>query len=480
LKHQDNLLRLRSLFSEFSNEIEADSASGFTDLAKISENLMVGVLRELLDLPNLRNLNVTEHKNYPGIDLADDVKRIAIQITSTSTLDKVKETLQKVIKHELFEKYDQIIIYVLARKQQSYSQASIDLVTGSKIEFRVERDILDFRDLSGIATNRSPSAVQNALRIFESYKQGGQPAGLSERDFDPPAGTETITTNLVEIFFPRKIYLADLIPEARSNRRSSSRKAVRAVVDTPGKMLPTDFEVHNSQLVTFYNLEERPHPFEKVIDAGTVTSMLPEEFFDFDEVQERVFKSLLRFLLQARVQKHRLQWMPDENLFIFLPATDDVHIRKELWRSGKVNSRVVFQRKPFRKDPTRFLPGKHFAFGIDFIRTEQRWYAAIVPDWYFSTMHNYSRSPYSDDLLSWLKRHEVNRSIYDHFRFASTWLIEKHEDDMIMDMTPVPKLSFSDVVELGGNPVVPDAQWLPVEAQSINDDDFFKFAEQLK
>jgi len=76
-----------------------DVASGLTDLAKLAEGPYLHVLREILALPNLRNLNATERTYFPAIDLADDVARVAIQVTATAGLPKVKETLKTFFAH---------------------------------------------------------------------------------------------------------------------------------------------------------------------------------------------------------------------------------------------------------------------------------------------------------------------------------------------------------------------------------------------
>jgi len=46
-----------------------------------AESFLVPVLNEILGL-SLENLNTTQKKNFPAIDLADFSKRVAFQITS--------------------------------------------------------------------------------------------------------------------------------------------------------------------------------------------------------------------------------------------------------------------------------------------------------------------------------------------------------------------------------------------------------------
>src|SRR5579883_1731137 len=91
--------RIRELLEIFSRRVQQDNISDRYDINRISESIMVPVLRLLYDLRKLRNLNYTDERNYPGIDLADDEARIAFQITSTADNSKVKHTLEQIKKH---------------------------------------------------------------------------------------------------------------------------------------------------------------------------------------------------------------------------------------------------------------------------------------------------------------------------------------------------------------------------------------------
>src|SRR5207248_5185462 len=184
-------------------QTEGNSAMGLTDHNKIAENLICGVMREILGFRGLRNLNATEHANYPAIDLADFGARIAVQVTATATLAKIKGTIGKFLKHGLQASFDRLVVYILARKQDSYSQGSIDKVARPTLAFDGKADILDFRDLLEKAVHLDPVRLAAALRVIEAYNRG-VPAGLAQEDFDPPQDApEDATLNLVQFFFPR-------------------------------------------------------------------------------------------------------------------------------------------------------------------------------------------------------------------------------------------------------------------------------------
>ena len=128
MKHLDLLNEFRELMTQLSTQVEASSAMQHYDINKASENLVLGVLRELYGWRGLHNLNSEERANFPGIDLADGDASVAIQVTGTATLDKVKSTIETCLNHGLDRKYDRLVMYVLTRRQSSYSQDALDRV----------------------------------------------------------------------------------------------------------------------------------------------------------------------------------------------------------------------------------------------------------------------------------------------------------------------------------------------------------------
>jgi hypothetical protein len=140
MDYQNLQNQLRDRLSAFSRKVEAACAQGLTDLPKLSENLAAALLRELFGYRHLRNLNADGRRNFPALDLADDKLRIGVQVTATASLDKVKETLQIAIRHDLHKTYPRIVIFVLTQKQNSYSAASIGTVLADGFEFEAGRD----------------------------------------------------------------------------------------------------------------------------------------------------------------------------------------------------------------------------------------------------------------------------------------------------------------------------------------------------
>ena len=182
MKHIELINRFRVNLSQLVIEVEASVAMNHFDSNKICEDVVCGVMRELYGFEALRNLNSEEKVNYPGIDLADDDARVAIQVTSDKSLKKIKDTLRKAIKHRLTEKYDRIIIYCLTRKQQSYSKDAISAVCGDDIRFSISSNILDYTDIAVKAGMVSPKRLQTAFDHISDYMQGTNARALGNQN----------------------------------------------------------------------------------------------------------------------------------------------------------------------------------------------------------------------------------------------------------------------------------------------------------
>ena len=138
--------RIKTLLSRFRHEVECSTATHTTDINVESENLLRQLLSEIYGHADLRNLNLSEGRDFPAIDLGDDEERIAYQITSTPSIQKIKDTLQKFVKYERYKKYDRLIIYVLTKKK-TYQTKGLDEIIQGLFSFDIKTDVLDYQDL---------------------------------------------------------------------------------------------------------------------------------------------------------------------------------------------------------------------------------------------------------------------------------------------------------------------------------------------
>lgn len=470
MKHIDLINQFREEIARLVTEVETSVAMGHFDLNKICEDVVCGLLRELLGYSQLRNLNEDEKANFPGIDLADDEARVGIQVTSDKSLEKVKDTLRKSVDHKLYEKYDRVLVYVLTKKQQSYSDTSIQQICGDLVRFDVRNDILDHRDLATKAANAHPQRLKAATELLLAYSRGTE-VGLSDLDFDPPTEPpEIIGTNLLEVYFPSKLFIAELRPEVlkrKSGQRvKNHRKAVGDFTRKEERPVPSDFEASGGRLITFHDLEASESPLGYLIEEGTVEEFEPSDYYGIDPDHERIFKSLLRFTLQQKLYRHDVMWQHLERKFIFLPRNVNQNRRMESWTGQKASSRMVFDRKFKNTKKDEILSTRHLAFSADFMQLEGRWYVALTPDWFFSFGEQYRRSYYGDKLLSGLKRMEKNRSVYDRFRFLASWLEDIDGEDLFSGTSSnSPTLSFAAPLLLNGGRALDEGHWEPLKAE---------------
>lgn len=105
-------------FAAIGAQVKMRNRVGLTDLSVFCENFFKDVLNCLLEA-NLRNLN-EERSNEPGLDLGDDKKKLAFQVTSAANTQKVNATLANIT--ELQKKqYRKIIVLAICGKQQKYN-----------------------------------------------------------------------------------------------------------------------------------------------------------------------------------------------------------------------------------------------------------------------------------------------------------------------------------------------------------------------
>lgn len=160
--------RIIDLMSRFVVQIEGGASMGKTDLNKAAETILIPLLNEVYGW-NLENINYSEdNNNYPGIDLADERAGICIQITATSTLDKVKHTLEQFAKYDQHKKYAQIIIFILKKKQNSYSNTAIQNIIQNRFRFDPGKDIWDYRTILGDVANFQIDRTLKVQEILEA------------------------------------------------------------------------------------------------------------------------------------------------------------------------------------------------------------------------------------------------------------------------------------------------------------------------
>ncbi len=82
--------------------------AGFSDMTRLLESMSIKLVGATYGL-NLYNKNFL-HPNFPAIDLADDAKRTAVQVTANADAKKIRHTLKMFAEHKVDEDYDTLLI----------------------------------------------------------------------------------------------------------------------------------------------------------------------------------------------------------------------------------------------------------------------------------------------------------------------------------------------------------------------------------
>lgn len=471
--------RISELMSSFVTQVKGASAMGQTDINRVSETVLIPLFAEIYGYKKLRNLNFSERSNFPGIDLADDSARVAFQITSTSTIEKIKDTLQQFVDHQLFKRYDRLIVYILTEKQKSYAVNTLKQIIGNTFSFNPDKDTLDYRDLLKTVASFQVAKARIVQDILEANFAEGKPPLFPEGE---EKATETVHLNLLEISFPYTLYVADLITYDGRPRKTRSRNKAgvrsRKSINKPREKVQTalgqlglkfslDWETHENKIITFHDLNDDNLPLSEIVDKGTITPLSPDEFYGVDENYERVFKSLLGRCLQQKLYRRQVQWQNEEKLYIFCEV-DGMAERVEKWRGKKETERSVYWRTMKTNKPEEIWYCKHLAFRTQYKYFGSRWYLLVKPEWFFSR-DGYKRSYYNADKVDWLKKQEGNKQVAYHLSFIVHFLKYDRPPDLLTTTNTYPFLSFGDVIGFDSAPTLDDLTWNPPDIKAGDD-----------
>ena len=460
MKLQEVHNRIRGLLAQLSLEVKGASAMGQTDIHRLSEIVVHPVLKITLKLPALRNLNAQERQNFPGIDLGDSQAGVGIQVTASADASKIRDTIKKCIRHGIYETYPHLRFFVLTEKQSTYGldlEADLD----GKMTFDPRADVLDYTDILRIVSTLGAAEAATVAQALE-VDLGLQPPGQA-----PPteiSGQEPGWLNLLPVTFPSRMYLGELIPEARPKRHARKRDAryfAKKHLGNQGLRFSSDWTVYGGQVITFHDLSQRDLPLAQLVDAGTVTELATGEYHDIDHNYQRAFKGLLRWCLQQLLFQRKVFWQHEERLFCFGPSSDGDLKRYVSWADKKNATREVFKRVPKRDTPDETYHCKHLAFRAAFHALGPRWYASLKPEWFFS-FDGYRRWAWGAERINFLKRKEKNQTVFNHVKFLAHFLRRQAYPNLFREAYPF--LTFGRLESLRGLPEFNDDAWRSDEA----------------
>ena len=426
--------QIRDVVSRIIVQVELATVQGRTDINLALEDGLIPVLKPLFNLPHLVNLN-RKQRNYPGIDLGDDHDRVCFQVTSTTSLEKVKATLHQFIDRAYNNSFDELFILMLARKQASYSQASVNEILGGRFTFNCKKHVVDLGDLLHLVTSLRVAAQERVLAEFR-HILGEVEAFVSLRA-EGVAPPMAITSNLQPLQLPEAVYVAELTIDRKAVvKRATAELAYKGKARSEASIVRmalrlnevgTDaWVVHDNKLFSFFDIEQSG--LASVVDRGSIERLDIVDLADSPEPDNvNVLKQLLSAHLRERLKTQQVSMHPKDGFFFFGPATEGQRERKESWVGKKTAIRRVYAVKQQAKDPTKVAHHQHLSFELTFAKVGEAWFAQIVPSWFYS-YNGYRQSLWHEDLLSKQKSLEHNASVRNIVRFLAYFLAKTNPD----------------------------------------------------
>jgi hypothetical protein len=478
MRQQELLNEARDLFAQFVTRVKGSTAMGHTDINVISEAFLTELLGVVFALPGLRNLN-QEKKNFPGLDLADDAAGVAYQVTATPDLSKIKNSLRTSIVAGLHATYPRIRVYILTEKQASYSQTAIDAVTQGRMEFDGGRDIQDYRDVLRACAGLQLTQLERVVDLLRNQISPAASPAAARAGLHLPNRIERVELNLVPIWFPKALYVADFVDphsQAASSTASSKRRRRRPLnrrqvvskdILSRGLDVPEDFEIHSDRVISFHDPSAQGSPLQPYVDAGTLTEITPNVYYGADDDQMNVFKSLLRRAFQRQMRQERIRWQDEKHLFFYGPVRN-FDERMVVWKEERAAMRTVFQKTMKKNKPDEILTCKHLAFYVDFLLIEDAWFMAVAPTWYFSR-DGYRPDGFGAKRISWLKAQENDQQVHTHFRFICHRIRELQEASLFDGLQETTLIQIGDPISFPNHPQIPDQLWKPPSRPAPDD-----------
>ncbi|MCK5909876.1 MAG: SMEK domain-containing protein, partial [Caulobacter sp.] len=319
--------QLRDVVSRIIVQVELATAQGRTDINLALEDAFIPILRSVYNLPHLINLN-RKQKNFPGIDLGDDHDRVAFQLTSTSTLDKVKSTVRQFMDRSYFNTFDELYVLILTRKQASYSQASINELLTDQFAFNCKKHIIDLGDLLGFVGGLRLAAQERVLAEFRHIL--GEVDAFISFSSESVAAPTAITTNLQEVQLPEALYVAELMIDDKSviarakselgyKGKARSRKSIVKMALLLNGVGTDSWVFHDEKLFSFQDMEQSG--LLSVVDPGSVERLETTDLADSDEVDNiNILKQLLSAETREQLKHRQVRTHPKDGFFFFGPT----------------------------------------------------------------------------------------------------------------------------------------------------------------
>ena len=313
----------------------------------------------------------------------------------------------------------------------------------------------------------SDSNKRNKKKVlFEKAKQRFTASAASDliklavpKDIGPylPATEheETLYSNLLEVeSFPPSIY------NAATNYRTPEEIfdwAKESEISLPSGWLLTERMIRS-----VYDLREEP--WTQICDRGSVEQFGIDEWSESDDPDiQREFVRMMNKILSGDMYIRHLRHSKEEHCFFFTARRTDSGEPKgwtyrykglNKWTSRKVVSSYI------NPKTNKLSYYRHNAMKGSFLRIDKKWYLAIIPH-YVYTIDGKTIYPYSEDLLSGIKRIEHQSAVFGQtimWKNKLTFIPSRKLFDG--DLKEKPLIAFGDLLSLTSGRGLDEQSWL--------------------
>lgn len=175
---EKHLEEITGHLEKWARLVEISAGASLFNIHQISEDGLIRILNKIFDV-NLVNLNIQSGQNFAGIDLGDEQKRKCFQISSDSSREKIKETVDTFILKKHYEKYDELYLIALTSKKVAVRK---DVDTKGKFIFSLNSNVLDFGDLLNKIRPLSPADMEEISKLLHSELEKDNPNNVTLSD----------------------------------------------------------------------------------------------------------------------------------------------------------------------------------------------------------------------------------------------------------------------------------------------------------
>ena len=433
MRRIDYINKITTYAARFVLEVEGFNATNQYHINIHAENFLIPVLNEIFEL-DLENINATQKKNFPAIDLVDYKHRVTFQITATTTFEKIKRTLQTFFENKLDKYFDTLYFYIITEKKGKYPEDKLKEILPSEFHFNTNDYIIDKNVL--LQRINAISATPKLELLAKLFEHEFSDVQIETRKSEFESGflksePEDIFPNLLELSFPDKFYIANLnidekkiTEEINERLQQSGKRRVNKIraeklinhVLKNSECYIRDWILHENSIYTLRDLHDLKEPLRQVIDVGTISAQNCKDYYQSNDHSKNIFRYLLRNTLIELCNGKGLQWFGEKKILRFANSRSMPNKKQVKWKGkNEATKTVIFE--IINKKEGHIICYRSLAFRPSFECIGSKWFLVVNPTWSYTNPYGYKTSRFEPGYMSGIKRLENNSSVYNYFRF---------------------------------------------------------------